>query len=222
LKTAATAEEKLVSVETASAPAPCTTRPGGTTESTSSTGTPALVAATTPAALATALQAPAGVTPLVSIDALPTVGSGPLTKASFVAASDSSPAEAPSRSRASRASRAVERPAAARAVESVDATSSAASAPAEPAAPVLPKGADRAAVTKAMGRAAKAAAACDSGPHDGRVSLTFAPAGTVTSASLVKGFGDAGVNACVLRAFSRAKIPAYDGDPIQVRKAVRW
>jgi outer membrane biosynthesis protein TonB len=73
-----------------------------------------------------------------------------------------------------------------------------------------------------MARATSAASACDSGPHDGRVSLTITPAGTVTSVSLVKGFGDADVNACVLRAFGRAKIPAYDGEPVQVRKAVRW
>jgi hypothetical protein len=154
------------------------------------------------------------------------VGSNGAAKAMFAAssvgaASDSLPAP---RARSSRAREA--RPvdlssAQARSSDAAEASASD-SSEAAPAGPALPQGPDRAAVTKAMSRANRAAASCGTGPQDGRVSLTISPAGVVTSVSLVKGFGDAGVNACVLRAFSRAKVPAYEGDPIQVRKAVRW
>jgi hypothetical protein len=40
--------------------------------------------------------------------------------------------------------------------------------------------------------------------------------------SLVKGFGDAAVNGCVLRAFGRARVPAFSGDPVAVRKTIAW
>jgi hypothetical protein len=206
--------EKAQAAEPSQAVAPCTTRPGSDGEGTSSS-------TRVTSSLDSALEAPAGVTPLVSIDALPTMGSGGTTRASLVS---SPPAESSGdtspRARASRA-RAVP----ARASEPVDTTrteSARSEEAAPPPSPALSKGPDRGAVSRAMARATSAASACDSGPHDGRVSLTITPAGTVTSVSLVKGFGDADVNACVLRAFGRAKIPAYDGEPVQVRKAVRW
>ncbi|HEY3498100.1 MAG TPA: hypothetical protein VGK73_25550 [Polyangiaceae bacterium] len=224
LKSAAAvaAEEMTAATETASVVAPCTT-----TRSPSSTdqgqGTPATTSESTssPMALATAMKAPAGVTPQVSIDQLPTVESG-RSKTIFAAAPVTASEAAP-RSRASRARAATPRP--------VDLTSASrqtaseseeAPAAAPPPAPSLPQGPDRAAITKAMGRASSAASSCGSGPQDGRVSLTIAPSGVVSSVSLVKGFGDADVNACVLRAFGRAKIPAYEGDPVQVKKGVRW
>jgi hypothetical protein len=92
-----------------------------------------------------------------------------------------------------------------------------ASAPA--ALPVQPS---RAALIQAVGRAASAAMGCDSGPQDGKVTVTFAPSGAVQSVSLVKGFGDATVNGCVLRAFGRARVPAFSGEPVQVRKSIVW
>jgi outer membrane biosynthesis protein TonB len=73
-----------------------------------------------------------------------------------------------------------------------------------------------------MSRAASAATSCDTSPQDGKVTVTFAPSGNVQSVSLVKGFGDAAVNACVLRAFGRARIPEFSGEPVQVRKSVAW
>lgn len=218
-------EDKAGTTETASATvAPCTT-----TRSGSGTGTGESVvdkSVSAPMALATVMQAPAGETPRISVDALPTVEAGRSSKSAFAPAPVSAPEPAP-RMRASRGRAAATRP--------VDLTTSAhessraaASEPAEPAAPAappakeLPKEPDRAAITKAMQRASSAAASCGTGPQDGRVSLTIAPSGAVSSVSLVKGFGDAEVNACVLRAFSRAKVPAYEGDPVQVKKAVRW
>jgi hypothetical protein len=86
----------------------------------------------------------------------------------------------------------------------------------------IPEQPSRAALSQAMARAASAATSCDMSPQDGKVTVTFAPSGAVQSVSLVKGFGDAAVNACVLRAFGRARVPAFSGDPVQVRKSVAW
>jgi hypothetical protein len=208
----ADALDKAAEIQAAALAAPCTTKGSGSGENASDSSQSS--AAAQPATLATAMQAPAGVTPLVSIESLPMVGErGAVTKAALV--SSPSVIEPTPRLRASRA-RAVQ----SRSTEVGE--SSRASEPAPAAAPVLPKGPDRGAVAKAMARASGAASSCGTGPHDGRVSVSIAPSGVVSSVSLVKGFGDAEVNACVLRAFSRAKIPAYDGEPTQVRKGVRW
>jgi hypothetical protein len=98
---------------------------------------------------------------------------------------------------------------------------SASPAPA-PAPAELPVAPSRDAVSQAVGRAASAAATCDSGPNDGKVAVTFAPSGAVQSVSLVKGFGDASVNGCVLRAFGRARVPAFSGEPVVARKSLAW
>ena len=90
------------------------------------------------------------------------------------------------------------------------------------AARMVPAQPSRAAINQAIGRAASAATSCDTGPQDGRVTVTFAPSGAVQSVSLVKGFGDAAVNGCVLRAFGRARVPAFSGDPVLVRKSIAW
>jgi hypothetical protein len=93
-------------------------------------------------------------------------------------------------------------------------------APAEPAA--LPDQPTRASINQAVTRAASAASSCDSGPQDGKVSVTFAPSGAVQSVGLVKGFGDAAINGCVLRAFGRARVPAFSGEPVVAKKTVAW
>jgi hypothetical protein len=80
----------------------------------------------------------------------------------------------------------------------------------------------RAAVTAAVHRASSASRSCESGPQSGKVEVTFSPTGAVSSVALLKGFDDAGVNGCVLRAFGRARVSAFDGDPITVRKTVSW
>jgi hypothetical protein len=218
-------EGKTASADAAHLPQ-CAPRTGGSDSTGSDSGAKPMVAeGSSPASLSTALQAPPGVTPQVSIDSLPTVGGG-AKAALFGSVAVAEPAAQPApRARSSRVreTRPVDlsssQSAQSESSESGESESTAAPAP---AAPKLPQGADRGAVTKAMSRASRTAASCGAGPQDGRVSLTISPAGVVTSVSLVKGFGDAGVNACVLRAFSRAKIPAYEGDPIQVRKGVRW
>jgi len=96
----------------------------------------------------------------------------------------------------------------------------AAAAPPPPPAPT--KGPDRAAIAKAVGRAAAAATSCDEGPRQGRAVITFAPSGNVQSVGLVESFGDNAVNGCVLRALGRAHVPPFAGGPIEVRKGVSW
>jgi hypothetical protein len=95
-------------------------------------------------------------------------------------------------------------------------------APAPAPARTLPAQPSRAAISQAIGRAASAATSCDGGRNDGKVTVTFAPSGAVKSVSLVKGFGDAAINGCVLQAFGRARVPAFSGDPVVVRKSVAW
>jgi hypothetical protein len=80
----------------------------------------------------------------------------------------------------------------------------------------------RAAVASAVQRASSAARSCETGPQNGKVEVTFSPTGAVSSVNLIKGFDDAGVNGCVLRAFGRVRINAFEGDPITVRKSVSW
>lgn len=77
-------------------------------------------------------------------------------------------------------------------------------------------------MTEAVQRASFAARSCESGPQSGKVAVTFSPTGAVSSVNLVKGFDDAGVNGCVLRAFGRVRVSAFEGDPITVRKTVSW
>jgi hypothetical protein len=80
----------------------------------------------------------------------------------------------------------------------------------------------RVAVTDAVQRASYAARSCESGPQNGKVEVTFSPTGAVSSVALIKGFDDAGVNGCVLRAFGRVRVSPFEGDPISVRKTVSW
>lgn len=87
-----------------------------------------------------------------------------------------------------------------------------------PAAPVSP----REAVARAVQRASFAARSCESGPQNGKVEVTFAPTGAVSSVNLIKGFGDVGINGCVLRAFGRVRSAPFEGDPVTVRKTVAW
>jgi hypothetical protein len=94
--------------------------------------------------------------------------------------------------------------------------------PVSPPARTLPAQPSRSAISQAIARAATAATSCDGGRNDGKVTVTFAPSGAVKSVSLVKGFGDATINGCVLRAFGRARVPAFSGDPVVVRKSVAW
>jgi len=89
--------------------------------------------------------------------------------------------------------------------------------PTEPSA-----GPDRGAIAQAVARASAAATSCSSGPERGRVSITFAPSGSVQSVQLLQGFGDASTNSCVLRAMGRAHVPAFSGSAVTVKKGLSW
>lgn len=99
--------------------------------------------------------------------------------------------------------------------------------PAETAAPAT--GGDgarefnRGAATSALGAAAGAAKGCkkpDGPTGSGKVKVTFAPSGNVTSAS-VQGppFAGTAVGGCVASAFRSAKVPPFDGSPVSVTKS---
>jgi predicted Zn finger-like uncharacterized protein len=83
---------------------------------------------------------------------------------------------------------------------------------------------DRAAAMSALGGASGAARGCkkDDGPTGtARVKITFAPNGSVTSAS-VDGppFAGTAVGGCIAGAFRGAHVPAFDGGPVTVTKSV--
>lgn len=52
--------------------------------------------------------------------------------------------------------------------------------------------------------------------------VKFSPSGGAQSVQLLKPFSNHDVNACVLRAMSRARIAPFSGEAISVRKSVRW
>lgn len=98
--------------------------------------------------------------------------------------------------------------------------------PAPAAAPApKPSGAafNVAAAKAALNTAAANAAGCraPAGPNGtGKVQVTFAPSGNVTSALIVSGpFGGTPVGSCVARTFRAAKVPAFDGSPMTVSKS---
>lgn len=100
-------------------------------------------------------------------------------------------------------------------------------APAAPAAPNPPAKtpggpADLREIARAVAQAARAATACGMSPQSGRVALTFAPSGAVRSVQMEEAFAEREVGACVLRAMGRARVTAFNGEPVTVRKTLRW
>jgi hypothetical protein len=81
----------------------------------------------------------------------------------------------------------------------------------------------RSAAVSALNSAAGAASGCkkaDGPTGRGRVSVTFAPSGRVTTA-VVNGppFAGTSVGGCVAAAFRRASVPPFDGSPVTVHKS---
>jgi predicted Zn finger-like uncharacterized protein len=97
-------------------------------------------------------------------------------------------------------------------------------ATAEPAAAAPAAGPfDRSAAIAALNAAAGAASGCkkpDGPTGTGRVSVTFAPSGRVTSAN-VDGppFGGTSVGGCVAARFRSAHVPPFSGSPVTVHKS---
>jgi predicted Zn finger-like uncharacterized protein len=90
---------------------------------------------------------------------------------------------------------------------------------AKPAGPAFNVAAAKSALASAAGGAAGCRA--PAGPTgSGKVQVTFAPSGNVTSALIVSGpFGGTPVGSCVARTFRAAKVPAFDGSPMTVSKS---
>jgi predicted Zn finger-like uncharacterized protein len=81
-------------------------------------------------------------------------------------------------------------------------------------------GAAKSALSSAASQAASACKAGGGPTGSGKVQVTFAPSGRVTSARVVSGpFGGTSVGGCVARTFRGAKIPSFDGDPTTVSKS---
>jgi hypothetical protein len=94
--------------------------------------------------------------------------------------------------------------------------------PAEAAASTAPPFSKAAAIS-ALGAASGSAGGCKKpgGPTGtGKVQVTFAPSGRVTSATVMGGpFAGTAVGGCVAGAFRRAKVPAFSGNPVTVSKS---
>lgn len=81
---------------------------------------------------------------------------------------------------------------------------------------------NKGAAKAALSAAAAKAAGCGAGgaPGKGKVLLTFAPSGKVSSASLVEGpFNGKAAGACALKHFRSASIPAFSGSAVTVSKS---
>lgn len=79
------------------------------------------------------------------------------------------------------------------------------------------------AARSALSSAASQAASCktsDGPTGSGKVQVTFAPSGRVTSANVVSGpFGGTSVGGCIARTFRQARVPKFSGDPQTVSKS---
>ncbi len=81
---------------------------------------------------------------------------------------------------------------------------------------------DRAAALSALGGAAGAAQSCkksDGPTGSGRATVTFAPSGRVTQAQIDGAFAGTSVGSCIAAKFRGAKIPAFAGSPVTVKKS---
>lgn len=82
---------------------------------------------------------------------------------------------------------------------------------------------DKAAAKEALNSAAAKAASCGSGGGaKGKVQLTFANSGKVSSAEITEGpFAGTAAGKCALRHFKAARIPAFSGPPQTVAKSFK-
>lgn len=100
---------------------------------------------------------------------------------------------------------------------------SAGSAAATPAPAASAPPFDVGAAKTALSSAASSAASCakPGGPSgSGKVQVTFAPSGRVTSANVTDGtFGGTPVGGCVASTFRKARVPAFSGSPQTVSKS---
>jgi hypothetical protein len=226
---ATTATAKDPTAASAPCPIPASYANGSSTSSGTSSSNSRAAGATTPVSLdnlpiegssqrgqsAALLRAPAPRAATVSHAASRSVAAAPVARAS--SDDDESSSTRSKRSRKAKADKAAESESSSEVDESLEARMA---APAPPPTPTA--GPDKAAIAKAVNRAAASAATCDAGPQSGRAQITFAPSGNVASVSLIQPFSDNAVNGCVLRALGRAHVPPFTGNPVSVRKGLSW
>jgi len=90
-------------------------------------------------------------------------------------------------------------------------------------AAAVASGFDKGAASAALSSAASAATSCkrpDGPTGTGKVLVTFAPSGRVTTANVTGGgFGGTSVGGCVASVFRSARVPAFQGSPVTVSKS---
>jgi outer membrane biosynthesis protein TonB len=93
----------------------------------------------------------------------------------------------------------------------------------KPAAPTSAKAPfDTGAARAALNTAASRAAGCKGTSGTGKIQVTFATSGRVSSAQIVSGpFGGTASGNCALRHFKAAKVPAFTGNPTTVAKSFK-
>jgi hypothetical protein len=81
---------------------------------------------------------------------------------------------------------------------------------------------DRAGASTALGGAAGSVSSCkqpDGPSGTGRVTVTFAPSGRVTSAIVTGDLAGTAIGGCVARIFRQAKVAPFSGEPVTVAKS---
>lgn len=245
-KSAAAATRETIKSEPAATntigPCPIPAATSNSTASNGSSSSSTLSSSSSSGSMASHAQSFSPVPHEVSLDALPVETRGahaapppaaPVLRAPVAPAVRSVHVSTPERSvatrsavaepeRPSRHSRKAAAAAAAAAQDSDDEEDAPAPAPPPDLPPAPTAGPNKAAIAKAVNRAASAASSCEASPQSGRAQITFAPSGNVQSVQLLQPFSDNSVNGCVLRALGRAHVPPFAGEPVIVRKALSW
>jgi hypothetical protein len=78
----------------------------------------------------------------------------------------------------------------------------------------------RASLVAALSGVADAAAGCGEREGPVKVVLTFAPSGVASSIQVSGKDLPSGTRSCIARAASRARVPAFEGDPVTVAKTL--
>lgn len=177
------------------------------------------------------------VTPEPAVEVAPVAGSEPAVPAPVEKAAEAAPAVAMEAAPADGAEPAAAAPEAvtsetaddAEAPDGVKSTSKKKSTKrsATPRPAAVPSSAPKAAFNTAAARdalsaAASRAAGCKGTSGSGKIQLTFATSGKVSSAQIISGpFGGTAAGKCALRHFKAAKVPAFSGSPQTVAKSFK-
>ena len=84
------------------------------------------------------------------------------------------------------------------------------------------EGVDRAKLSRALARAARAASSCGPGPVNARVVVTFGASGVPRAVHFGSGAPPQAQRSCVLGAIARARVAPFVGEPVTVAKNLSW